>query len=160
MTILPAYHFQRLFEQLKHHEGAVRNKRGNHVAYRCPAGALTIGYGHNLSANPLPNYGEGSIMLEAEAETLLKKDIEAHEADLLRALPWTGKLDPVRFAVLVNMCFNLGLGGLLTFKNTLRHIERGKYTDAACNMRQSKWARQVGRRASVLARMMDTGQWG
>ena len=38
--------------QLKRHEGEHR-EGGRHVAYRCPAGALTIGWGHNLDARKL-----------------------------------------------------------------------------------------------------------
>jgi lysozyme len=36
-------------------------------------------------------------------------------------------------------------------------VERGDYAGAAHNMLQSKWARQVGRRATRLAAMMRTG---
>jgi lysozyme len=64
----------------------------------------------------------------------------------------------VRQNVLADMCFNLGIGGLLSFKNTLAMVEHGKYEEAAAAMLQSKWATQVGQRAIELSEMMRTGR--
>jgi lysozyme len=60
---------------------------------------------------------------------------------------------------MVDMLFNLGLPKLLKFKNTLAAIRQGDYERAARGMLNSKWARQVGRRAKELAEMMRTGEW-
>ncbi len=56
------------------------------------------------------------------------------------------------------MCFNLGLGGLLGFKETLHLIQSGQYVLAADAMLESKWAAQVKQRAVRLANMMRSGQ--
>jgi lysozyme len=74
-----------------------------------------------------------------------------------RTLPWWRNLSPVRQRVLVNMAFNLGMVGLLTFKNTLGAMQNGSYAAAAAGMLSSKWATQVGVRAERLADMMRTG---
>jgi lysozyme len=58
--------------------------------------------------------------------------------------------------VLVNMAFNMG-GGLLSFVNTLAAIQRGDYNAAANGMLASRWATQVGARATRLADMMRNG---
>lgn len=116
--------------------------------YRCSAGALTVGVGHNLDAKGIS---------EAVSDLMLSEDIADAMADLDRELPWWRKLDGVRQRVLVNMTFNLGIGGLLGFRNTLRFVQRGQYLDAAQGMLQSKWARQVGKRAVRLATMMRDG---
>jgi lysozyme len=130
--------------QLIRHEG-VRSK-----PYRCTSGCLTIGAGRNLDANGLR---EDEIML------MLRNDIKAVEDSLESRLPWFTKLDPVRQDVLVNMGFNLGVAGLLGFTQTLQHVERGEYADAAEHMLNTKWARQVGKRSQELAQQMRTGKY-
>lgn len=62
-------------------------------------------------------------------------------------------------AVLLNMRFNLGLGGLMRFKNFLRHVQQGSWSKARLHMLESRWASQVGRRAVELAAQMESGLW-
>jgi lysozyme len=133
-----------LIKQLRRDEG-VRLK-----PYKDTVGKLTIGIGRNLDDVGISN---------VEADTLLKNDVTRAMADLDKHLPWWATLDDARRGVLVNMAFNLGIHGLLGFKNTLRMIETGRYNDAADNMLQSKWATQVGVRAQRLATQMRTGAW-
>lgn len=132
-----------MVSQLRLHEGE-RLK-----PYRCTAGKLTIGVGRNL---------EDRGITREESAYLLANDIANEERELLRALPWVAQLDEVRQRVLLDMSFNLGIVGLLGFKNTLATIRAGDYTKAASMMLDSKWARQVGQRAERLSRMMATGK--
>lgn len=92
-----------------------------------------------------------------QSRLLLANDIDNVIADLDRALPWWRTLDPVRQRVLANMCFNMGITVLLTFKTTLGLIKRGLYDMASETMLESKWARQVGKRAIRLSRLMLLG---
>lgn len=149
----------KLVAQLKRHEGAKRDDAGNHIAYRCTAGALTIGYGHNLDANPVPGIHANSKLNADQAHRLLVIDVRAAEDALHTLLPWVTGLDGVRRATLANMLFNLGPRGLLSFTNTLSSIRSGAYDDAARRMLASKWATQVGNRARELAEQMRTGEW-
>jgi lysozyme len=66
-------------------------------------------------------------------------------------------LDPVRARVLQNMAFNLGIDGLLGFKNTLSAVKAKNWAAASQGMLSSRWAEQVGARAQRLAKMMRTG---
>ena len=160
MYRLPDSHRKKLLEQLKRHEGAKRNKDGGHIAYRCPAGALTIGYGHNLDANPIPGLSADSVISEQRACEILAADVAAIAERLESGgYPWFLYLSPERRAVLLNMSFNLGISGLLGFRNTLADICAGNYASAAGRMLQSKWAQQVGARARELARQMEHGAW-
>lgn len=131
-----------LLAELKRDEG-VRLK-----PYTDTVGKLTIGVGRNLTDVGIS---------EDECTALLQNDIAKVLAQLDRSLPWWRKLDPVRQRVLVNMAFNMGMTGLLTFKNTLAAVQSGSYTAAAAGMLASKWATQVGARAERLADMMRTG---
>ena len=55
------------------------------------------------------------------------------------------------------MCFNLGLGKLKGFKKFLRAMSTQVWNVAAEEMLDSKWANQVGERASRLALMVLEG---
>jgi lysozyme len=131
-----------LIGELKRDEG-VRLK-----PYTDTVGKLTIGVGRNLADVGIS---------DDECTALLQNDVARTVAALDKSLPWWRKLDPVRQRVLVNMAFNLGMTGLLTFKNTLAAVQGGSYAAAAAGMLASKWATQVGDRAERLAEMMRTG---
>src|SRR5271169_5889485 len=73
-------------------------------------GFSTIGIGHNLDANPLPNYDLTNFTL-ADAEQVLQDDVARITAQLIADLPWVANLDPVRQGVFQNMSFNMGVGG-------------------------------------------------
>jgi lysozyme len=134
----------RIKAQLVRHEG-LRLK-----PYRCTAGKLTIGIGRNLDDRGIS---------QKEAYAMLERDIQDCEQWLIDEIPEVyNKLDEVRQSVLLNMCFNLGIKGLLEFKNTLSFIGAGDWERAANNMLASKWAKQVGMRAIELSEMMRKGQ--
>jgi len=134
----------RIKEQLVRHEG-LRLK-----PYRCTAGKLTIGIGRNL---------DDCGISQAEAYVMLINDIMNCEKQLQSKIPdiYNG-LDEVRKSVLLNMCFNLGISGLLGFKNTLEFTKAGDWERAANNMLVSRWAKQVGRRAIELSELMRKGK--
>lgn len=137
-------------------------------AYKDSKGFWTIGIGRNLDGvgtAPLTR-SKADVLAnginEAENDQLFDFDINRTEADLDRCLPWWRSLDPVRQRVMLNMCFNMGIGnkdhGLLSFVNTLGMIERKEFARAADAMLKSKWAREVGTRANRLSDMMRNGR--
>jgi lysozyme len=144
-------------EMLKRHEGF------RATCYHCTAGKLTVGYGYNLEANPLHltksmiDEIEKSGMTQDYAENLLKMMVNKIDKTLQIKIEGFQKLDDARRWVLINMCYNMGLNGLLGFKNTLEFIRKGSYESAAYNMMKSKWAAQVKGRASELAVIMKNG---
>ena len=116
--------------------------------YNDTVGKMTIGVGRNLADRGIT---------EQEAMYLLANDIESIEADLDRALPWWREMTERRQQTLANMAFNMGIFRLLGFKNTLAAMQSGDYVQAHNGMLTSKWAEQVGARASRLADMMLKG---
>ncbi len=134
---------EKLKQQLINHEGT------RLMPYLCSAGYLTIGVGRNLAQKGIS---------QTEADYLLENDI-AEFTELVKASIDTSQCNEPRLAVLINMAFNLGIDGLLKFKNTLQSIENGQYDLAAIQMLDSLWATQVGDRANQLALQMETGQW-
>lgn len=113
----------------------------------------TCGYGHTgLDVAP------STVWTKAQADAALLKDVLRHDAELDKRLPWWRTLDPVRRDVLSNMAFNLGVEGLLSFKNTLARLKAGDFEGCAEGMAASLWARQVKGRATRLIEMMRTGE--
>jgi lysozyme len=132
----------KLHEQLRMHEG-VENK-----VYLDTEGIETIGVGRNLKDRGLTN---------DEIDFLLDGDIKICVKELEQTFDWYDDLDDIRKRVLIDMMFNLGMPRLKGFANMLKAIEAGAWKNAAVEMLDSKWAEQVGNRASRLSEMMETG---
>jgi lysozyme len=133
--------------QLRRDEGEVLHAYQDHLGY------WTIGVGILIDNR------KGGGLLPEESEFILNNRIALRTRALREKLPWFDSLDEARKGVLTNMAYQLGVEGLLAFKNTLKFIQQGNYLMAAENMMLSKWASQTPERAKRLARQMITGQW-
>jgi len=134
---------------IKKHEGLKLH------SYRDTEGKLSIGYGHNLDAHG--DRDPGVITID-QAEKYLNDDIAEATAQCSKIIGWD-QLNEARRAVLIDMCFNLGYGGLLQFKRMLHWIAKGYYQQAALEMADSVWALQVGKRAKELSEIMSRGEF-
>jgi len=56
------------------------------------------------------------------------------------------------------MAYNLGVLGVMGFQRMWAAIYAKDYEEAARQMLNSKWSKQVGRRAVELAKIMRTGE--
>jgi lysozyme len=139
-----------LVQELRRDEGV------RYVPYADTRGIPTVGVGHNLQASP-PPAGWSYPLTDDQVNELLACDLANVYADLDRDLPWWRTLSDVRQRVVCNMCFNLGMGRLAGFRNTLAAMRQGNYSAAAEGMLSSAWAGQVKQRATRLAQMMRTG---
>lgn len=133
--------------------------------YKCPTGYWTIGVGRNLETNPL-NAEEKrkcgdlkSGIDEHAAFFLLSNDITRAEKDCQKHISFWKRLDDERQYALIDMCFNLGISGLLKFKKMLGEMEIGNYRGAAKECLNSKYARDVGKRAERIAKTIETGRF-
>lgn len=86
-----------LIEAIKEFEGFRSS------AYKCPAGVLTIGYGHTGDVK------KGQKITREEAEKLLKRDLISYEA-FVEKLNVTCKQE--KFDALVDFAYNLGTSAL------------------------------------------------
>ena len=109
----------------------------------------TIGRGHNI---------EDKGISQAVSDLMFKEDIADVYSDIAQ-FKWVRDLSIVREAVILDMVFNLGITRFKKFKKTIAHLAAGDYYLASIEMLDSKWARQVGRRAITLSHMMKTGKW-
>ena len=95
----------------------IKKFEGCHLkAYKCPAGILTIGYGHTKQVT------ENMEITEEVAEDLLIKDVEKWEKYVEEYMK-DYKLNINQFSALVSFCFNLGSKLNQLTANKTRSIE-------------------------------------
>lgn len=134
-------------QQLIDEEGEVLHAYKDHLGY------WTIGVGILIDKR------KGGGLRKEESDFILNNRIRLKVAEVEKALPWVSTLDEPRKAVLVGMAFQMGLDGLLGFRNTLKMIERRQYKEAGDGMLNSLWAKQTPERAKRMAKQMELGTW-
>jgi len=136
-----------IVKQLKQEEGEVLH------AYKDHLGFLTIGVGILIDKR------KGGGITNEESDYLLVNRLSSIYKELVISLPWLDKLNEAREAVLVEMAFQMGIEGLLKFKDTLAKIKASDFEGAASSMLSSLWSRQTPGRANRMAKQMLTGEW-
>lgn len=136
-----------LISELKRDEG-VRD-----TPYKDTVGIWTIGIGHNMQAKPLPKDWTFPLTIK-QIDKIAEDDLDDVFYGLDRSLPWWRDLSPGRQRMMANLAFNLGIAGLLAFKNTLIAIKERRWIDAAAGLRNSKWAGQVKSRCDRMCDLM------
>ena len=124
--------------------------------YVCPAGYLTIGYGHLVK-----NGDDFGVIDDKQATELLRADLSTAESAVRRLIP----IDLLQreFDALVSFTFNLGSGALQA--STLRkRLLAGAREDIPYQL--SRWTIAGGRKLQGLilrraaeARLFVTGRW-
>lgn len=145
-----------LKQLLTKHEGR-KNK-----PYKDTKGIATIGIGHNIDAKGLPDdirkfLDENGYITDEMIYRLLADDIADASADVERLYPLSYSFSESRRFALVDFLFNVGLRTARTFTNTNKAINEERWDDAADGLLASKYARQVGKRAQTIARMLREG---
>jgi lysozyme len=141
---------------IKKHEGY------SSTVYRCPGGKRTIGWGHNIDANPLPKDIEGylfayGLILPEHAERLLDNDICTATQDCQRVYFGFDEFSEARRMALTDFLFNVGMSTAMKFKNMRKAVIDGDWTTAADEMFFSRWKDQVGDRAEEIIGMVRAG---
>jgi|SRR5882724_7800464 len=150
--------------------------------YRDTHNFWTIGIGHNLSNNPLKNYiihqfwppedPDDPITTKEEAFALMQRDGITHSQAqficnddlvdidhmLYTKFPRYPLIDDdVRKMSVLYMGFNMGVRGLLQFKNFAMALGRKHYHDAGDEIVNSSWYKQVPRAARCIEHMIRFG---
>ena len=115
-------------------------------AYVCPAGVLTIGYGHTSAAGE-PAVVRGMEITNGVAHEILRSDLERFERGVTRLVKVD--LEQNQFDVLVSFAFNCGLGNLK--KSTLlKRVNAKRFEDVPAEL--MKWTRGGGKVLPGLVR--------
>ncbi|MGC6517856.1 MAG: glycoside hydrolase family protein [Candidatus Puniceispirillaceae bacterium] len=127
---------------VRHHEGVRTHP------YQDTVGKITIGVGRNLTDRGL------SV---DEINQMFQNDMII-AADILDIWcpSWRG-FTANRQAALLSMAFNLGGPRLSDFVKLHQALVAGDFEEAATQALDSRWAKQVGRRADEIARLLRSG---
>ena len=133
--------------RIKEHEG-FRDQ-----VYKDSLGFATIGYGHlGLPNDP---YEEGGTYSQEDLEKVFDGDFDtacSNANQLIKDLP----LHHQAKCVLIEMVFQLGIGGVSKFKNMWKALGEGDYQTASEEMLDSRWAKQTPKRATDLSNVMKS----
>ena len=128
------------------------------LPYYCPSNRLTQGYGRNLEVHPLSNEEkegleiDGSVSEEVAEKWAIKELRECEEK--LRSNIIYQKQSDIRKAVLLDMCFNIGYGGLMKFKKMWFALGERDYPQASREIKDSKYYTDVGTRGKRNVEIM------
>lgn len=122
------------------------------AAYKDHRGFLTVG--HGICIDPAV---PGAGLTEAESRLVVAFRVEQLADEIRRRWPGWARLDEPRRLVLVAMAYQLGVAGLLGFKNMLGALDRRDWLAAQREALDSDWYRQTPARAGRLAHMLAMG---
>ena len=134
-----------LMERIKKHEGFVPK------IYKDSLGFATIGYGHLVL--PEEQWEEGKEYSKEQLEHVFKNDFNnalAHANSLMDGMD----LDDKAREVIIEMVFQLGVGGVGKFKKMWEALRNKDYGEASFQMLDSRWAKQTPNRAESLSKVM------
>jgi lysozyme len=149
---------KQVYEEISSDEGKVLH------AYLCSEHHKTVGIGHKVlttdAENALPIHGanddvpDEECISEARCYELFQEDVQIAINGCENIYGnWEELLQEVQH-ILVNMCFQLGQGGLSKFKNLKVAIEDYQWQRASEEMMDSRWAGQTPERAERLKSRM------
>jgi lysozyme len=131
-----------LISMLRRHEGV------EPFGYQCSEGKLTVGVGRNIDP-------EGGLGLSPdEIDYLLENDIDRTIADLSR-FEFFQDLTESQKAGLIDFHFNVGGTTFRKFKNMIAALDDGDYVEAAKELLDSRYAKQVGKRSKTIAALIS-----
>lgn len=129
-------------EIIKRFEGCSLKK------YRCPAGFLTIGYGHKIE------YGEkiSDTISLPKAQELLESDIFSTEIRLEKCLKGV-EININQYSALVSFTFNIGIGNF-SKSTLLKKLKQYDYNGASLEL--TRWVYANGKKLRGLIRRRES----
>lgn len=115
------------------------------TVYKDTLGFLTIGFGTKLPISK----EEGELLLKYRLQLMIQ-ELNVAKSETLN------KLSVERLDVICEMAYQMGVPGLLRFKNMWIALEKGDYLEASIQMLDSRWAKQTPRRAKKLSEKMKS----
>ena len=146
-------------ERLIRHEGIKLQP------YKDDKGLWTIGVGRCIDKNPfsaaeLKAVGDWEHGITQNAALmLLRNDMDKIMAALQKKLPFWKTLDGERQYALLDMAFQMGVGGLLKFKKMLAAMAVKNWKLAAAECLNSSYGKTYKTRAGRIAATVKTGKF-
>ena len=127
-----------------------KHERKRNSMYKDSLDVNTVGYGHNMDDVPLS---------DNVIEAILYDDIYIANQETMNIIPAYNQHTIARQNVLVEMVFNLGANRFKSFRKMIHALALRDYDEAAKEMLDSLWAKQVGQRAQTLSELMKKGSY-
>ena len=145
--------FNEMTEEIKADEGVVNEIYLDHL------GLPTVGVGHLIREDD-PEHGldVGTQVGEERVAELFEADLYTCVAETKLLYPQFEELPAEAQKILCNMMFNMGRPRLSRFHKMKKAVDSSDWTEAANQMLDSKWARQVPNRANRLIERMKNIQ--
>ena len=124
-----------------------RHEASKSKPYTDTVGKITIGIGRNLT----------DIGLSDDEIHYLFRNDKQRAWDACAIYPWFLGLSTARQAACIDLAFNLG--SLHGFPRFCLAMSQGNWKDAANELATSKWATQVGKRATDDINLILTETW-
>ena len=125
-----------LIDSIKKNEGYVG------VVYKDSLGIDTIGYGFAIKHLELD---------EDICHEILIRKIKDLEDSINLKFSWFNYMPPQIKDVIMEMCYQLGVGGFSKFRKTLAYLQDKQWNKASEEMLDSLWAKQTPNRAKALS---------
>ena len=116
--------------------------------YMDTEGYPTVGYGLKVGGKDLPFDAFAQFPLMPESVAFAWLDSLVADLDWeLKDYDWFRSMSETRQAVVISMAYQLGMSGLLKFRNTIEYFKDQDYQAAAIEMLDSRWYQQTPNRA-------------
>ena len=113
--------------------------------YKDTLGIDTIGYGFAIKDLHLD---------EDLSEEILKRKVNKLIKRIYKTFDWFINMPEDVQEVVVEMCYQMGVGGFSKFKKTIKLLSEKQFTDASTEMLDSLWAKQTTNRAKGLSNII------
>ena len=141
--------YEELKEQIKEHEGFVPR------TYKDSLGKRTIGFGH-LCVEP-EQWDDDKEYTREELEREFDKDFDEALKNA-ESLIGQRSINFIAKQVIIEMVFQLGIGGVGKFKKMWSALDSEDYGEASFQMMDSLWAKQTPNRAEKLSQKMRSAK--
>lgn len=131
--------YTKLREVITDHEGI------KYKPYKCTAGKLTIGIGHNLDDRGVS---------PAVVDLMYEEDVTEVMTDLKIIFTNFDDLPENIQIVLADMRFQFGAGGFRKFKKMITAVKQSNWPEMIIQMKDSDWYKQTTNRANDLISMV------
>ena len=125
-----------LIDSIKQHEGYVG------IVYKDSLGIDTIGHGFTIKDLELD---------EDICEIILERKLKELETRVNLKFKWFMYMPQEIKDVVMEMCYQLGVGGVSKFKKTIAYLQNKQWEEASVEMLDSLWAKQTPNRAKELS---------
>ena len=141
--------YEELKEQIKEHEGFVPR------TYKDSLGKRTIGFGH-LCVEP-EQWDDDKEYTREELERVFDNDFKEALKNA-ESLIGERSINFIAKQVIIEMVFQLGIGGVGKFKKMWSALDKEDYGEASFQMMDSLWAKQTPNRAEKLSQKMRSAK--